>query len=67
MSKPRPAFEYNEKSYSSWAPYMAPIKVTMTVGIVLMLLQAVAIFFKDLAKVRGVSIDHNGENEELAI
>ncbi len=47
------ALKYGEKSYSSWAPYMAPIKIIMVFGIILMLLQAVAIFFKDLAKARG--------------
>ncbi len=47
------ALQYGEQSYSSWAPYMAPIKIIMTVGIVLMLLQAIATFFKDLAKARG--------------
>ncbi len=47
------AFEYGERSYSSWRPYMWPVKVTMTVGIVLMLLQAIAQFFKDLAVARG--------------
>jgi TRAP-type mannitol/chloroaromatic compound transport system permease small subunit len=35
---------------------MAPIKIIMTVGIVLMLLQAIAIFFRDLAKVTGKEI-----------
>lgn len=47
------ALQYGEKSYSSWAPKMAPIKIVMTFGLVLMLLQAIATFFKDLAKVRG--------------
>jgi len=47
------ALQYGERSYSSWAPYMAPIKIIMVIGIVLMLLQAVATFFKDLALVRG--------------
>ena len=60
------AFEYNEKSYSSWAPYMAPIKVTMTFGIVLMLLQAIAIFFKDLARVKGLSINGDDASERAA-
>ena len=45
--------QYGEKSYSSWAPKMAPVKIIMTIGIFLMLLQAIAMFFKDLAKVRG--------------
>jgi len=47
------AIMYNQKNYSSWAPPMAPIKVIMTLGIFLMLLQAFATFFKDLAKARG--------------
>lgn len=44
------AFEYNETSRSIWAPRMAPIKVVMVVGIFLTLLQAIAIFFKNLAE-----------------
>jgi TRAP-type mannitol/chloroaromatic compound transport system permease small subunit len=47
------ALQYDEESYSSWAPYMAPIKIIMCIGIVLMLLQAFAEFFKDIAKIRG--------------
>lgn len=47
------AIDYSQKNYSSWAPPLAPIKILMTVGILLMLLQAVATFFKDLARVRG--------------
>lgn len=50
------ALEYGQKNYSSWAPYMAPIKIIMTFGIFLMLLQAIAFFFRDLATVRGKSI-----------
>ncbi len=51
------ALQYGEKSYSSWAPYMAPIKIVMVCGITLMLLQAVATFFRDLATARGLDID----------
>ncbi len=47
------ALKYGEESYSAWAPSMAPIKIVMCVGILLMLLQAVAMFFKDLATVMG--------------
>jgi TRAP-type C4-dicarboxylate transport system permease small subunit len=47
------ALKYNQVNYSAWAPPMAPIKIIMTVGIALMLLQAISIFFKDLAKVTG--------------
>jgi TRAP-type mannitol/chloroaromatic compound transport system permease small subunit len=35
---------------------MAPIKIIMTIGIFLMLLQATAIFLKDLATARGKSL-----------
>ena len=47
------ALEYGEKSYSAWAPRMAPIKLVMCVGIVLMLLQVIAVFFRNLATARG--------------
>jgi TRAP-type mannitol/chloroaromatic compound transport system permease small subunit len=50
------AFQYNERSYSAWRPYMAPIKVIMCFGIIMMLLQAIAEFFKDIAKIRGEEI-----------
>lgn len=53
LSSTQYALQYGEKSYSSWAPKMAPIKIIMTIGIFLMLLQTIATFFKDLAKVRG--------------
>jgi len=43
------AIEYGERSYSIWRPYMWPIKSIMLFGITLMLLQAIAQFFKDLA------------------
>jgi len=50
------ALEYGQKNYSAWAPPMAPIKIIMTVGIFMMLLQAIAIFFRDVATARGKSI-----------
>lgn len=50
------ALKYGQTNYSAWAPPMAPIKIIMTAGIVLMLLQAIAIFFRDLAKVTGREI-----------
>ncbi len=50
------AIEYNQRKFSQWNPSMIPIKVIMVFGIVLMLLQAVSTFFKDLAKARGKSI-----------
>jgi TRAP-type mannitol/chloroaromatic compound transport system permease small subunit len=50
------AVMYGERRNSAWAPYMAPIKIIMGVGVLLMLLQAIATFFKDLAKARGEKI-----------
>jgi len=57
LSSTQYALLYGEKSYSSWAPYMAPIKVIMCFGISLMVLQTIATFFRDLAKVKGLSFD----------
>jgi len=50
------AIEYGERSYSAWRPYMWPIKVAMCFAIFMMLLQAVAEFIKDIARLRGVDI-----------
>ncbi len=47
------AFQYNERSYSSWRPYMWPIKVIMCVGVSLMILQSISELIKDIAKIRG--------------
>jgi TRAP-type mannitol/chloroaromatic compound transport system permease small subunit len=57
LSSTEYAIQYKETSYSSWSPYMWPIKVVMVFGIILMLLQSVAFFFRDLAAVRGRTID----------
>jgi len=56
LSSTQYALEYGERSYSSWRPYMAPIKIVMCIGIGLMLLQAVATLFKDIARLRGQEI-----------
>jgi TRAP-type mannitol/chloroaromatic compound transport system permease small subunit len=50
------AVMYGQRNRSAWAPYMAPIKIIMGTGVLLMLLQAIATFFKDLAKARGEEI-----------
>lgn len=50
------AVTYGQRNYTPWAPPLAPIKIIMTIGIALMLLQAIATFFKDLAKARGETI-----------
>ena len=53
ISSTQYALQYGQKNYSSWAPPLSPIKIIMTIGIALMLLQAIATFFKDLAQARG--------------
>ena len=53
LSSTEYALEYDQRNYSTWAPRLAPIKIVMCVGIVLMLLQVIATFFKDLAKAKG--------------
>ncbi len=50
------AISYGQTNYTSWAPPLAPIKIIMTFGILMMLLQAIATFFKDLAKAMGEKI-----------
>lgn len=47
------SIEYSERSATAWRPYIAPIKLTMCLGIFLMLLQSISFFFKDVAKIRG--------------
>jgi len=41
-----------QHSQTPWAPPLAPIKIIMVVGVVLILLQAIACFFRDLAIIR---------------
>ena len=48
------ALEVGERSYSAWAPYMAPIKILMCLGVVLMILQATAVMLRDVASARGI-------------
>ncbi len=45
-----------ERSPTAWRPYLWPVKVIATIGIFLMLLQAIAEFFKDLAELRGIDL-----------
>ncbi len=51
------AIANRQVNYSPWAPPMAPIKIIMTVGIGMMLLQVIAVFFRDLAKALGRSME----------
>ena len=50
------AIETNQRLFSMWNPSVIPIKAIMVLGILLMLLQAISTFFKDLARSRGVEL-----------
>jgi len=50
------ALEYGETNSSAWRPYMWPIKIVMCFAIVLMVLQASAEFFKDIARIQDKEI-----------
>lgn len=52
LSSTQYALEYGQVNYTPWAPPLAPIKIIMTLGIALMLLQSIATFFKDLEKAK---------------
>ncbi|MFV0284271.1 MAG: TRAP transporter small permease subunit [Castellaniella sp.] len=47
----------NQRNYTAWAPPLAPIKLIMTFGIFMMLLQSIATFFRDLATACGKEIE----------
>jgi len=49
--------ETKQKLFTAWAPYVWPIKVLMLTGILLMLLQTLSMFFKDIAKLKGRKIN----------
>lgn len=51
------SFQYGgERSPTAWRPYLWPIKTIMMIGLTLMLLQAIAEFFKDVLRIRGHEI-----------
>lgn len=50
------SIEYGERAPSAWRPYLWPVKSIMCLGIFLMLLQAIAYFFRDIANLRGEEI-----------
>lgn len=47
------AIETNEKRFSMWNPSMIPIKILMTLCIVLMILQTISLIFKHVASLKG--------------
>ncbi len=50
------SLQYGERNPTAWRPYLWPIKGIMTVGLFLMLLQAISELFKDIAKIRKVEL-----------
>jgi TRAP-type mannitol/chloroaromatic compound transport system permease small subunit len=52
--------EFGDRSPSAWRPYMWPIKAVTVLGILLMLLQAIAELFKDIGRYRTGSDDPYG-------
>lgn len=46
------AFKYGERNPTAWRPVLWPIKITMCLGFLLMLLQALAELLKDIAKIK---------------
>ncbi len=51
------ALQYGQKNYSAWSPPLWPIKIAMTIGVFLMLLQCLSTFFRDVAEAIGKPIE----------
>lgn len=56
VSSTQYALQYNQKNYSAWSPVLWPVKIAMTIGVFLMLLQVIAQFFRDVAEAIGKPI-----------
>jgi len=50
------SFEYGQRTRTAWRPLLWPIKAVMCVGFVMMILQAISEFFKDIAVIRGEEV-----------
>lgn len=50
------SLKYGERSPTAWRPYLWPIKLTMCIGLFLMLLQAISELIKDIATIKGVKL-----------
>ncbi len=59
------AIQYGERAPGLWRPYLWPIKIIMCIGIVLMILQTLAIFFRDVATIRGVELPPGPADKEI--
>lgn len=53
ISSTQYAIQYGQKNYSAWSPLLWPVKVAMSLGIFLMLLQVIAQMFRDIAQAMG--------------
>lgn len=51
------AFQFNERSPTAWRPYLWPIKTVICIAFLLMILQAVAQLFRDIAILRGAPME----------
>ena len=47
------ALQYGERRSGLWRPYMAPVKIVMCIGILMMLLQCSCFLIRDIARLRG--------------
>ena len=50
ISSTQYAIQYGQKNYSAWSPVLWPVKVAMSIGVFLMLLQVIAQLFRDIAQ-----------------
>ncbi|WP_427978164.1 TRAP transporter small permease subunit [Agarivorans sp.] len=50
------SLEYGQRTRSAWRPLIWPIKAVMCTGFILMILQSISEFIKDIATIRGVEI-----------
>jgi TRAP-type mannitol/chloroaromatic compound transport system permease small subunit len=50
------SLEYGQSTLSAWRPLIWPIKAVMCTGFILMILQSISEFIKDIATIRGVEI-----------
>jgi TRAP-type mannitol/chloroaromatic compound transport system permease small subunit len=48
--------KWGKHSVSMWGPPLAPIKIIIVVGVILLILQGVAVLIKDIATLKGKSI-----------
>ena len=50
------SIEFNQHRNTAWGPAVAPVKIFMTIGVALTLLQAISECIKDVYRARGITI-----------